>query len=186
MGPNDIVIHYRNGTGESPSHVAAKFWDTTVPGLAYFTHIIDLHFKETGPSTIYFVTDPRFRQNHHVVDGLKAKYPQRLLISRGNPEEDLLLGHHAPILIACTETFSWMMAYITSARKIYLVYESGLARGARGMPLHNMFIHDDPRVLYYDVLNTEIILQTADQVLDGNTTFAKSLQRRVNPCSGWI
>ena len=145
-------------------------------------------------STIHFLSDPRFRKNHHVVDGLRAKFRNRLLVSEGNPEIDMLIGVRAPILIASTETFSWIMAYATTARRIYLVYESKLSRGSMYCPLHTLFIDDDPRILYHDVRDTTMLenlhkehaiqLETAQEVLDRNTTFSFSVRRRKNECTG--
>jgi hypothetical protein len=114
MGPNDIVIHYRDGSSESPNHGI----DSTVPKVAYFTHIIDLHLKKQTGVSIHYLTEPRWRSNHHVVDTLKAKYGQRFRVSQGSPEQDLSMGMRAPILIICAETFGWLMAYLTLARNI--------------------------------------------------------------------
>ena len=92
---------------------------------------------------------------------------------------------HAPILIICTETFGWLMAYLTTARRIYMVYESRLERGAKHCPLVNLFIHDDPRVRYYDVVNNgkKVVLETAEEVMRKETKFSANLRRRRNPCA---
>jgi hypothetical protein len=192
IGSRDVVIHYRNGTGETRNHP----WDTTVPTLHYLIYLLEILEHETGMSTIHFLSDPRFRKDHHVVDGLRAKFRNRLLVSQGSPEVDMLIGLRAPILIASTETFSWIMAYATTARRIYLVYESKLPRGAKHCPLHTLFIHDDPRIMYFDVGNTTmpqnvgrkhaVHLETAQEVLNRNTTFSHSVLQRKNSCKGML
>jgi len=177
IGPYDLVIHYRDANHEGQK-------DVTVPQLDFYTYIIDMLWNETGHSTIHFLSEPRYRNNHHIVDGLKKWYPTRLKVSGGTPETDMAIGLRAPILIVSALTFSWNMAFMTLARRIFMIYRSDIAQGSAYYPGADMFIHDDPRIMYHDVSVYPVKLETAQQVMTRNSPFASTVKGRLNPCSG--
>ena len=189
IGEKDIVIHYRDSTEEDDDKIQRNWVDSTVPQLEYFTSIIDMLWNDTNDSTIHFLSEPRLRQNHKIIDGLSKIYPKRVRVSHGSPEEDMSIGYRAPILITSSQTFSWWMAYTSSARRIFMVYRSDLPQGSNAFPGADMFIHDDPRILFHDVSVYPVQLETARQVLSKNTPFADTvLNRRKNclPLNDWL
>jgi hypothetical protein len=105
-------------------------------------------------------------------------------VSQAIAETDMAIGLRAPILIVSALTFSWNMAFMTSARKIFMIYRSDIAQGSVYYPGADMFIHDDPRIMYHDVSVYPVQLETAQQLISRNSQFASTVKGRQNLCSG--
>ena len=90
----------------------------------------------------------------------------------------------APVFIGSFGTFTWMAAFLSEARSIHLPYVSDLEWGASWLPWHDLFIHDDPRIVYHDIVNPKTHThESATAVMSRNTTFAQAVRDRKNPCT---
>lgn len=178
LGKHDIVIHLR-GHDHHPRS------DISIPHTKYFTTIIDSNLDETSDANIYLATEPFYRQNHHIIDNLRKKYGKRVIVSRGSPAQDMVLGMRASIMIGTFGTFSWMMAYLSKASRIYLVYNSARPRGSYTCPFHRLFIHNDPRIRYYDTeRGANVHLETSNDILSRRgSTFFDNIRNRTNECN---
>jgi hypothetical protein len=89
----------------------------------------------------------------------------------------------APILIGSFGTFTWTAAYLSEGHSIHLPYISSHEEGSLWHPGNELFIHDDPRIVYHDVADLhKLTHENASQVLKRDTLFAKSVLRRKDPC----
>lgn len=132
-------------------------------------------------SQVFIITVPQLYSSH-VVKSLIRRFSAR--IYAGTPSDDWSLAVNARTFIGSFGTFSWMVAFLSEGDTIHLPYISELQYGAWWVPWHDLFIHDDPRIIYHDVSNLhKPTHEMSSSVIRKNSTFAKSLKSRKNPCA---
>jgi hypothetical protein len=132
-------------------------------------------------SKVYIVAQTNMYQ-HQTVRELQNQVKAQLY-NGGSPMDDWSLATMAPILIGSFGTFTWMAAYLSEGDKIHLPYLSNHESGSHWHPAHNLFIEDDPRIVYHDVSSPQKIThETAREVLARDTIFARAVKSRKNTC----
>lgn len=132
-------------------------------------------------SQVFIITVPQLYSSH-VVKSLIHRFSAR--IYAGTPSDDWSLAVNARTFIGSFGTFSWMVAFLSEGDTIHLPYISELEYGAWWVPWHDLFIHDDARIIYHDVSNVhKPTHETPSDVIHKNSPFAKSLKSRNNPCA---
>jgi hypothetical protein len=169
--PNTVCLHFRV--------LEVSYQDDQIghPPLSYYTSILDQYSFNT--TKIWIITEPALI-NHTIVHELVSRYSAS--IHGKAPSEDWLLGIRAETFIGSEGTFSWTIAYFSVGRRIFLPFSQTTCQGSSWFPLHQMFIHDDHRILYHA---TEAPTQsmTADQVMMKQSEFAKCVQTRTDYCA---
>jgi len=131
-------------------------------------------------SQVYIVAQANMH-NHETILSLQSSVNAQLY-------QDATIGDWsflamAPILIGSFGTFSWMAAFLSEGHSIHLPYLSNLKKGSFWHPAEMLFIHDDPRIVYHDVIIPRMFThESAIQVLERDTIFAKAVRDRVDQC----
>jgi len=142
---------------------------------AYFLAIL----KKIKYSEIYIIAQPNMYQ-HKTIRELQSKVGAHLYQDNAIGDWSFLVM--APILIGSFGTFSWMAAFLSEGNSIHLPYISSHERGSLWHPAEHLFIHNDPRIIYHDIVPNEPTHESASQVLERDTVFARAVRARVNPC----
>lgn len=178
FGPNDIVISFRTPRREGGFD---KKYDIYEPTSAYFEACIDHAVKKMGGrGKIYLMTtcgpslcnetanlinnfgaiwNPSFPADSKYYNAAKIynQYQGTVI----NIATDIWLGMTVPgAFIGSYGTFSWIMAYAGLASNIYLPFDR--KNPSPWMPGCELFIHDDPRVWYGEILNPSNIRNAID------------------------
>lgn len=168
----DVVIHIRDPLVDKKR--------PHKPGFALDLDYVHSIISTIKYSRIFVIAQPNM-YNHQIVRDLKRNFHAELY--QDTPIGDWSFAVMAPILIGSFGTFTWTAAYLSEGNSIHLPYLSDCERGSHWHPGHDLFIHDDPRIVYHDVANPRNIThETAMQVLSRDTIFARSVRRRIDPC----
>jgi len=131
---------------------------------------------------VYIVASPALHK-HHVVTSLVTKFSAQ--IYKDTPQGDFFFAVMAPTLIGSFGTYTWMAAFLSEGHSIHLPYISNLEQGSDWCPWKDLFIHDDPRVTYHDILYANsLTTETSTAVMARRTKFAQALSQRKDPCPG--
>lgn len=169
---SDVVIHLRDPMADNNNKSKKGYSLDTDYFMALLSKIKYSRVFIVAQSNLY---------THPTLLRLKSIYDA--VIYQDDPVGDWSLLVMAPTLIGSFGTFTWMAAYLSEGHSIHLPYLSNHERGSLWHPGHSLFIHDDPRIVYHDVLVPhQPTFETASQVLARNTTFAKSVRARPNTC----
>lgn len=169
----DVVIHLRDPMADMNKKSKKGYSLDTDYFVALLSKIKYSRVFIVAQSNLY---------THQTLLRLKSIYDA--VIYQDDPVGDWSLMVMAPTLIGSFGTFTWMAAYLSEGHFIHLPYLSNHERGSLWHPGHSLFIHDDPRIVYHDVLVPhQPTFETASQVLARNTTFAKSVRARPNTCA---
>ena len=129
---------------------------------------------------VYIVAAPSLYQNQ-VVQSIIRQFSAE--VYEDSIRGDFLFAVMAPTLIGSFGTYTWMAAFLSAGHSIHLPYSSNLEHGSDWCPWKDLFIHDDPRIIYHDVANPSVYTsETAETVLSRNTVFAHALKKRKDPC----
>jgi hypothetical protein len=132
-------------------------------------------------SQVFIVSEPTL-YSHQVVKSLQLRFAAE--IYSDTPAGDWSLAVLAPVFIGSFGTFTWMAAFLSEGRLIHLPYVSDLSSGASWLPWHDLFIHDDPRIVYHDLGNPQAPThEIASAVMSRNTKFAHAVRERKDPCA---
>ena len=174
LRPTDIVIHYRNiledgeGVGTTKSSLPFAYYRALLSRLSF--------------TKVYIIAKPSLYVHETVVQ-LQQKFSAE--IYKDSPEGDWFFAVMAPTLIGSFGSYSWMAAYLSEGHSVHLPYISNLRDGSDWSPLHNLFIHDDPRLVYHDVLDpSNPTDEAAATVMSRDTVFARAVRERQDPCPG--
>jgi len=171
LNPTDVVIHFRDPSadGEHPGKISP------LPADYFAAVLLKIKFNK-----VFIITVPKLR-SHPVVKSLIHRFSAE--IYSDSPAGDWSLAVMAPIFIGSFGTFSWMAAFLSEGQSIHLPYVSGLKSGASWVPWSDLFIDDDARIVYHDLVNPNVPThETASSVISRNTVFARSLRERRDPC----
>jgi len=179
LGDTDLVIHLRDPTMDFAVNVNREIQG----GTAYITEIVSRAARKHKLSKIYIVTDPKL-YTHPAIRKLQSTFGA--ILHKGSPSEDMALMARAGIFVGSFGTFSWMAAFLSEGREIHLPYLSSMPKGVHGawLPFHALFIHDDPRIMYHDILGSH--WESGQRVQDRNTSFARAVRFRKIPCGGLL
>ena len=131
---------------------------------------------------MYIIAAPALHQ-HHVVKNLIQNFSAQ--IYQDTPQGDFFLAVMAPTFIGSFGTYTWMAAFLSEGHSIHLPYISNLEHGSVWCPWKDLFIHDDPRVTYHDILYANSpTTESSRAVLARRTNFAQAVSKRKDPCPG--
>ena len=129
---------------------------------------------------VYIITAPDM-QGHETVLALKDKFSARTY--QDSSYGEWLFAVMAPTLIGSFGTYTWMAAFLSKGHSIHLPYISMLHDGADWCPWHDLFIQDDPRIIYHDVSTASSPTdEAAEAVMLRPTIFASAIRQRKDPC----
>ena len=146
FGPDDVVIHFRVLELHYFPHTDPHLY---YPPYAYFVGILDQE-QTAAKRNVWIAVEPAQRA-HVVVQQLIRAHGARLL--GASAEEELHLAAAAPVFVGSQGTFSWIAAYLFRGRRAHLPYVGNLNQGSIWTPQCDLFIHDDTRLRYHDLLN---------------------------------
>jgi len=170
----DLVIHYRNiledgeGVGTAKSFLPIEYYRTLLSRLKF--------------NKVYIIAKPDLHR-HGTIVALRREFAADMYDD--SPAGDWSFAVMAPTLVASFGSYSWMAAYLSEGHTIHMPYISSLKDGADWFPGHDLFIHDDPRIVYHDVLDPgNPTDETAAAVMSRDTVFARAIRARRDPCPG--
>ena len=131
---------------------------------------------------VYVIATHELHQHQTVLD-LQDKFSAH--IYEDSPHGEWLLAVLAPTFVGSFGTYTWMAAFLSQGHSIHLPYVSTLHDGSDWCPWHHLFIHDDPRIIYHDVVNaSRPTAETAEMTMSRQTVFADAVRERKDPCPG--
>jgi len=192
LQPNDIVIHFRFPVEETKEKTHALF--------EYFETILDRErdklkmegaggneTSSTSTNARVFVLCERSAETHLTVSFLKKYY--RAIILRGSLALHFYVATIAKTFIGSFGTLSWGMAFLSVGTQIHLPYYSDHPEGCSWTPQQALFIDDDARVYYHDMVdakNKARVYQSAQQVMSADSLFSQGIKNRSTNCGDVI
>jgi len=188
--PQDVVVHFRalevdyGATARYQEFPTNDYFDAVFSTLDVSRAKANYSFAASvaaAPPVVWIVTEPALH-SHEVVKHLIANYSSR--IYGGTPEQDSEFAKRASTFVGSQGTFSWMIAFLSQGQRIHLPYLRDKCQGAIWLPWHELFIHDDDRIRYH-ALESPSLSQSAAEVLQGGSEFARCVLGRTDRDAPW-